>query len=106
MIYAYLLTLLLATNTYGQLPQGAEYLGKGIDVTVANLKPMTVDEVDDTFGKPNIFTAKDPADIDQTTLTAGQFSISMTEITTISDVTSSFSDTVSVSGSYGVRNLR
>ena len=95
--------LILACAFAQDLPLGSIYLGKGIDITVANLKPTTVDEVEATFGLPNIFTAKVADDVDVTPLTSGQYSISATQISTVSEVTSTYASTVSVSGSYGVR---
>jgi hypothetical protein len=95
--------LILACAVAQDLPLGSTYLGKGIDITVANLKPTTVDEVEATFGLPNIFKANVADDIDVTPLTSGQYSISAKQISTVSEVTSTYASTVSVSGSYGVR---
>jgi hypothetical protein len=98
----WIVTFFFVSSTFGSLPNGYEYLGKGIDITTANLMPTSVQEVDDNFGKPNIYTVSHSSDIYVTPLTSGQFSISSTEISTVSDITNSLSVAVSVSGSYGV----
>jgi hypothetical protein len=97
------IVLLLGCATAYDLPLGAEYLGQAVDITVANLMPGSVEEVQKTFGLPNIFNVKSSADIDVTPLTAGQFSVTATQLSTISDVQKTVSSTVSVSGSFGVR---
>jgi hypothetical protein len=85
------------------LPLGAEYLGQAVDITVANLMPGSIEEVQNTFVLPNIFNVKSSADIDVTALTAGPFSVTATQLSTTSDVQQSVSSTISVSGSFGVR---
>jgi hypothetical protein len=101
----FIVVLTLGCVTADDLPLGADYLGQAVDITVANLMPGSVEEVQKTFGLPNIFNVKSSADIDATTLTAGQFSVTATQFSTVSDVQKSVSSTISVSGSYGVRTF-
>lgn len=99
-LFVLVLSLNLLSVVFGDLPKGAEFLGKGIDVVTGNLKPTSVQEVDDTFGFPNIYTPKVESDVEVINLNSGEFSISVSELETISEVTSEYSTTVSVSGSF------
>jgi hypothetical protein len=42
---------------------------------------------DDTFGLPNIYTVTTNHNVDVAPLTSGQYSVSSTELSTVSDIT-------------------